>query len=393
MSFRSVTPEDQSNPVRTILTIIVPLIGVLIIMFRFCTPSPCQKILDHLITNSTLPKQSKGLDGTYQVLTDSVIVNLYEYKDTTNDFFEEVIAPMVRDLSQKAAQRLPIDANLLLKYQNDAIVKKEMVNEEKFVHYLLTISPEVPPFELTVNDVCQLKYKVDLKYQQDLKDALPNELQENLNKIINDCPEFKNFRLAPVNTIVDFSKLLDCIKAQEERLIAIRKKYEPLFKMVNFGIPWLETNGGIRFAPGDYQISGVDQLFIEALIEEYKNVIIANPEKTYRIVCTGYADPSIPGPNGLPYIDGGRYNNEQREIEINNSEEEKIPSKIGSNHHLSFARAYSGAEYLYRSFDLLRDERYKIKINVAYIGKGVDQASDKSYQEKRRIEFKLSVGK
>jgi hypothetical protein len=251
-------------------------------------------------------------------MSDSVIVDLLEYDSSDKErFFESVVAPLVESLTLKAANQLPVNKDTLLEYQRQALKRGELMNEEKYVNNIITINPDIPPFELTVNELCKLTYKINVKYQDDLSDALPSEMKTYLDEIIKDCPEFNEFRAAPALKNIDFSKLLDCIKEREDSLIRIRKKYEPLFDMVNFGIPWLDKNGGVRFNPGDYKISGVDQLFIEAVIHEYEELIRANPESQFTISCLGYTDPT--DPNGILYEGVGKYSEESTEIFVDGS--------------------------------------------------------------------------
>ena len=398
MSFYQDSPrnEQPENTGRNwfIFQIIAVLIAFCVFCMKFCSQSPCERIWREFTKANALRylQGDRGLDTTaFHLVTDSFNIPVGELPRSRGDqaFFENFTMPALQRLLGKASQHFPINSDVLMAYQDSAYKQSQALNRDKYVDRVFTIDQDIEQFELAVDDVCSLKYKVNLFYPKDLRSILPAEIELFLRDKVRNCPEFKTLRKNPLDTRIDLAALLTCLKDHEDSLKLVMQKYDALFRMVDLGFDWIKPDGSIRFQLGDFDVSGVDKLLIDELIKEFVREIRARPQKEYEIICSGFADPNKV--SSIGYSKMGRFSTSAQPIDILDwsvKETDSIRPAIRNNTQLSFARAFSGISYLAAHFPLSSDHRYQIQYK--YKGEGVDRRS-RSNRDKRRIEFVLKA--
>lgn len=401
--------EEKSKSNRNWLVTIIGtggLVALIIFFVKYCNfpVNPCQAYLDKI--RSKIESQYLSADTQFFHVSTSTETIDFSSKDTsisTEDFFNEIQLPTFYKALDELKPKIivPVNEPLLLEYLKKANEEGSLLTDKKITGNLITIREYFPEetIKLKIPDVCEFEYKVELLTPENIENLLPRKVYQTITQALNLCSEFQKALKNPLNEPVNLSEIYKCLEDNPEFLNELKKiieDYETYFKIVDTGLNWLISDNKIYFEKGEYKISGVYAIIIDKLLKEYEKFIRNNPDQ-YIITCVGFADPSpIDSKYGIKYLSYGYFDPNSKPIPYKNGISlggERIESFIKGNNlgneKLSYARAFSGIQYIEDNFNekLKNDER--IKIDFHYKGEGVD-VEQTANKYKRRIEVSLT---
>lgn len=405
---RRIKEEKSSNNGNWFIKLIGTggLVALIIFFVKYCNVpvNPCQAYLEEI--RSKIGMQYVSADTQFfHVATHKEKVD-FSTKDTSvslEEFFNEVqISNFYKALDElKSKIIVPINEPLLLQYLEHANEKGNILAGKNISGNLISFREYFPDeaIKFKLPDICEFEYKAELLTPTSIENLLPRRIYQTITKALSMCDEFQKALRTPLNEPINLSEIYKCLEGNPDflkELKSIIKEYEAYFKIVDTGLDWLVSDNKVYFGRGEYKISGVYAIIIDKLLKEYERYIRNNPDQ-YVITCVGFADPNpIDNKYGIEYLSNGYFDPNLRPIIYQNginSGGEKIDRLIKGNEYgnekLSYARAFSGIQYIEENFnEKLRNDK-RVKIEFQYRGGGVDRGkSDNRY--KRRIEVSLT---
>jgi hypothetical protein len=397
--------ESKENNMKTFCIFIV----VLFIISCINCSSP--KKIDNSDTSQ------KNQDKIYRVIVEDKAVKKISSKGVDLNFYyvqsrEEKInlsncSPEELKKLQKRAfigalkefrEKLPIDISQALteNIEKGEIGINSIIEKKTPLHYFVSVYSQNGSFDYKSNTY---SYKIRLITPKNALYIFPEEfrciLEEYLKKEISityeDIMDGKKIDVGKIITNLNLKKY----KSLTDRLKTLTHEYEEIIKNLdNETGKFFNKLTGQRlaisnFPPGDFSMSIIMGLVINKFKNEFENILSLHPNLKVNVTCRGYTDSVSVKKNGISYQGEGKWSSQGDTISFVTKSYKPLKPTIYDNYQLSYARAYSGIEYLR---NIISEEFISNGlINFQYRGDGKAKAAKENNSYHRRIEFYIKI--